>query len=94
MFFSEKFDQCLTDFCRFGKRKKNYSNNKNFKNTKYAPKTPCLHPGDKVFFLMYCGAMELWEEGVINKRVGGIMHMLKGKKYEHQRHRFVETTIH
>ena len=35
---------------------------------------------------MYCGAKKFWEEGVISKRVGRMMYMLKGKKYEHQRH--------
>ena len=35
---------------------------------------------------MYCGAKEFREEGVICKIVGRMMYMLKGKKYEHQRH--------
>ena len=58
-----------------------------------------MRPGDKVFFKMYCGAKEFWEEGVIRKRVGGMMYMLKGVKYEYQRninqlrHRYTENVI-
>ena len=70
----------MTDFCRFGKRKKNTQITKILKTQKY------FRPGDKMFLKMYCGAKEFWEEGVISKRVGGMLYMLKSKKYEHQRH--------
>ena len=43
----------------------------NFKNTKYTPKY--IRPGDKQFLKMYCGAKKFWEEGVISKRVGGMI---------------------
>ena len=39
-----------------------------------------------MFFKMCCGAKEFLEKGVINKRVGGMTYMLKGKEYEHQSH--------
>ena len=35
---------------------------------------------------MYCGEKKFWEEGVISKRIGRMMYISKGKKYEHQRH--------
>ena len=66
-------------------RKKKFTQiTKILKTQKYTPKYFRLR--DKVFFKVYCGAKKFWEEGVISKRVGGMMYMLKGKKYEHQRH--------
>ena len=85
--FPGKFDQCLV-FDRLlpvQKKKKIYTNNKKFKNTKYTPKY--FMPEDKMFFFkMYCDSKEFWEEGVKSKSVGRMMYMLKGKKYERQRH--------
>ena len=40
-----------------------------------------------MFFKMYYDAKKFREEGVISKRIGGMMYMLKGRKYEHQRHK-------
>ena len=82
--FPEKFDLCLTDFGRFGKRKKFTQITKILKTQNILQSISGL--GSRCFFLIYCGVKKFWKEGVISKRVGERMYMLKGKKYEHQKH--------
>ena len=48
LMFSQKIWSVFDRLLPVRKKKKIYSNNKNFKNTKYTPKY--FRPGDKVFF--------------------------------------------
>ena len=61
-----------------------FVNNK-YKNTE-TNSTRKFRRGEKVFFLVYRGGKEFWEDGVIEKRIGNVLYMVKCKKWEHKRH--------
>lgn len=42
--------------------------------------------GDKVFFKNFKNGKTFWDDGVISKRIGGIMYWVKSFKGEHKRH--------
>ncbi|XP_029639543.1 uncharacterized protein K02A2.6-like [Octopus sinensis] len=49
-------------------------------------KTNFFNTGDKVYFKIYSNGKQDWEEGNITGRLGNVMYMVKGPKYEHRRH--------
>ena len=70
------FDRLLPE-----KKNESYKNSARQKST-----MQYFRPGDKVFFKIYRGGKDFWEDGLITKRIGKMLYMVKGAKWEHKRH--------
>lgn len=55
------------------------------KNTMYTARKRYT-PGEKVFFKCYRNNIEFWERGIVDKRIGDLIYIIKGPKNTHKRH--------
>ena len=42
--------------------------------------------GDKVFLKKYWTRKSYWKDGIVNKRIGTVIYIIKGKQFDHKRH--------
>ena len=48
--------------------------------------TKMYKPGDKVFFRYYRTGKSYWEDGIVTKRLGTVIYIIKGKRFDHKRY--------
>ena len=41
-------------------------------------------PGDKVFFRNYRNGKSYWEDGIVTKKIGTVIYIIKGKRFDHK----------
>lgn len=55
------------------------------KNTRHTSRKRFIS-GEKVFFKCYKNNVAFWERGIVDKRIGDLIYIIKGPKNTHKRH--------